>query len=85
MLKYNTQLETNISTIKKLVYTWLGLYYIRTVVLEKGTYILKEFDKTKLFKIYIKNWLKKFIKCKEFYKLIILVENLKVEGEESEK
>jgi hypothetical protein len=77
-------LEADISITKKLVYKWLGPYYIRTAISEKGTYILEEFDSTKLLRTYARNRLKKFIKRKGFYELVILVENLKVveEGEE---
>jgi hypothetical protein len=48
-------LKTNISTVKKLAYKWLGLYRIQIAVLEKETYILEEFDRIKLPKTYAEN------------------------------
>jgi hypothetical protein len=83
VLRHNAQLETDISTARKLAYKWLGPYRIRTAVSEKGTYILEEFDGTKLPRTYAGNRLKKFIKREGFYELVMLAENLEAEeGEE---
>ena len=82
VLRHNAQLEADMSTAKKLVYKWSGPYRIRTAVLEKGTYILEEFDGTRLPGTYAGNRLKKFVKRKGFYEPVVLVEDL--EAEESE-
>ena len=82
VLRHNAQLEADMSTAKKLAYKWSGPYRIRTAVSEKGTYILEEFDGTRLPGTYAGNRLKKFVKRKGFYEPVVLVEDL--EAEESE-
>jgi hypothetical protein len=87
VLRYNAQLEADISTAKKLVYKWLGPYRIWTAVLEKGTYILEEFDRTRLPRTYARNRLKKFVKREGFYEPVVLAEDPEAEeeGEEQEE
>jgi hypothetical protein len=85
VLRHNAQLETDMSTARKLAYKWLGPYRIRTAVSEKGTYILEEFDETRLPGTYAGNCLKKFVKREGFYEPVILAEDLEAEEEESEK
>jgi hypothetical protein len=82
VLRHNAQLEADMSTARKLVYKWSGPYRIRTAVLEKGTYILEEFDGTRLPRTYAGNRLKKFVKREGFYEPVVLVED--PEAEESE-
>jgi hypothetical protein len=82
VLRHNAQLEADISTAEKLVYKWSGPYHIRTVISEKGTYILEEFDSTKLPGTYAGNRLKKFVKREGFYEPVVLAEDLKAEESE---
>jgi hypothetical protein len=51
----------------KLSYKWLGPYRVRKAILEKGTYILEEFDGTPLAGTYTSNRLKKFVERHRFY------------------
>src|SRR5277367_6221027 len=55
---------------RKLSYKWLGPYRIQKAILKKGTYILKEFDGTKLASTYSRNRLKKFVERHGFYILV---------------
>jgi hypothetical protein len=55
---------------RKLSYKWFSLYKVKKVILNKGTYFLEEFDKTKLASAYSRNRLKKFVQRSRFYMLI---------------
>jgi hypothetical protein len=46
------------------------------VILNKGTYFLKEFDKTELASTYTSNCLKKFVQRNRFYMLVATGTNL---------
>ena len=61
MLLHNTRRKGDISTILKLASRWLGLYRIRQVDQEKGTYLLEELDGMLLYSIFLGNRLKKFV------------------------
>jgi hypothetical protein len=62
---------------QKLSYKWLGPYRVKKAILEKGTYILEEFDGIELSSTYARNRLKKFVEWHSFY---ILVATLDSEG-----
>ncbi len=66
MLLHNTRRKGDISTILKLASRWLGLYRIRQVDQEKGTYLLEELDDTLLYNIFSDHRLKKFV-IREYY------------------
>ena len=55
---------------RKLSYKWLGPYRVRKAILEKGTYILEEFDGIELSGTYSRNRLKKFVERRSFYNLV---------------
>ena len=55
VLKYNAKKKLDRSTICKLLYKWLRLYQVRTADTGKGTYELKEFDRTPLLGTYSEN------------------------------
>ena len=55
---------------RKLSYKWLGPYKVRKAILDKGTYFLEEFNKTKLASTYSSNCLKKFVQRSRFYMLV---------------
>jgi hypothetical protein len=55
------------SQIQKLLYKWLGQYRVRKAIPEKGTYILEEFDRTRLAGTYLGNRLRKFVVWNRFY------------------
>ena len=55
------------SQSRKLSYKWLGPYRVQKAIPNKGTYILEEFDKTKLASTYSGNRLKKFVQKSRFY------------------
>ena len=77
MLKHDAKGEIDMSRKKKLLYWWLGLYHVQEATPKKGTYVLEEFDRTRVPRTHARNRLKKFVKRNSFYKL--------VEGEESSK
>jgi hypothetical protein len=58
------------SQSQKLSYKWLGPYKVWKAILDKGTYILEEFDRTKLASTYSGNRLKKFVQRSRFYMLV---------------
>ena len=46
VLRHDAKLELDRSTVKKLVYKWMGPYCVKRAISEKGTYELEEFDRT---------------------------------------
>jgi len=68
VLRHDIKNKQNQSTKRKLLYKWLGLYCVQTALIEKGTYKLKEFNRTCVLGTHLGNWLKKFIERKGFYK-----------------
>lgn len=58
VLLYDSQREANMSI--KLAFKWLEPYRIAEVVPEKGTYLLKELNGTRLKGTIAGNWLKRF-------------------------
>jgi hypothetical protein len=55
------------SQVRKLSYKWLSLYKVWKAIPDKGTYFLKEFDRTELASTYASNRLKKFVQRDRFY------------------
>ena len=70
VLWYNTKLELDKSTTNKLVYKWIGPYYVHRAILEKSTYELEEFDRTPIPGTHLGNCLKKFVRHDGFYELV---------------
>ena len=58
------------SQSQKLSYKWLSLYKVQKAILDKGTYFLEEYNKTKLASTYSRNRLKKFVQRSRFYMLV---------------
>jgi hypothetical protein len=54
-----------------LSYKWLSLYQVQKAILDKGTYLLEEFDGTELASTYSSNRLKKFVQRDRFYILVV--------------
>jgi hypothetical protein len=67
VLRHDSIAEIDMSRNRKLSYKWLGPYRVRKAILEKGTYILEEFDGTPLAGTYASNRLKKFVERDRFY------------------
>ena len=55
------------SQSRKLSYKWLSPYKVQKAILDKGTYILEEFNGTELASTYSRNRLKKFVQRSRFY------------------
>ena len=70
VLRHNAKLELDKSTTNKLVYKWIGPYYVHRAILEKGTYKLEEFDGTPILGTHLENCLKKFVRHNRFYELV---------------
>ena len=84
VLRHNAKNEQDQLTKRKLLYKWLGLYCVRTALIEKGIYKLKEFNGTHVLGTHLGNQLKKFVKRKGFYKLVEDKEEDKDNNEEEE-
>lgn len=67
VLRHDSIAEIDMSRNRKLSYKWLGPYRVQKAIPEKGTYILEEFDGTKLSGTYSGNRLKKFVERHGFY------------------
>ena len=85
VLQHNAKLELDKSTTKKLVYKWIGLYYIKKAIVEKRTYELEEFNRTPVLGTHPRNQLKKFVKHKGFYELVKAKEEVEEEAKEETK
>ena len=80
VLQHDAKLDIDMSTAKKLAYCWIGPYCVKEAILEKGTYMLKEFDRTPIPRTHMGNQLKKFVKRKGFYEPV----SLDIDREEEE-
>jgi hypothetical protein len=60
VLVHDTQREKDVFSNRKLKYRWLGPYKVAEAIHEKGTYILQEFDGTRLRGTFAGNRLKPF-------------------------
>jgi hypothetical protein len=67
VLQHDSIAKINMSQVRKLSYKWLGLYKVQKAIPNKGTYFLKEFDRTELASTYSSNHLKKFVQRSRFY------------------
>jgi hypothetical protein len=77
VLKHDSIAEIDMSRNRKLSYKWLGPYWVKKAIPEKGTYILEEFDGTQLAGTYSGNRLKKFIERQGFYVPVATTESSK--------
>ena len=55
---------------------------MQAALIEKGIYELKEFNRTCVLGTHLGNWLKKFVKCKGFYKPVKDEDNNEEEEED---
>jgi len=85
VLKHDAQSEIDISSDRKLAYKWYRPYRVKTAFLEKGTYILEEFDRTLLPGIFAGNRLKKFVKREGIYEPEMSADRSEGEEEEEEE
>ena len=67
VLRHDSVAEIDMSRSRRLSYKWLGPYRVQKAIPDKGTYILEEFDGTKLAGTYSGNRLKKFVVRNRFY------------------
>jgi hypothetical protein len=85
VLRHDAQSEIDKSSDRKLVYKWYRPYRIKTIVPEKGTYILEELDRTLLPRTFAGNRLKKFVKRKGIYEPETSASDLGERSEEEEE
>ena len=84
-MKHDAKGEIDMSRKKKLLYWWLGPYYMQEAVPKKGTYELKEFDGTRVPRTHARNCLKKFVRRDGFYKLVEGEDDARLEEQTKEE
>jgi hypothetical protein len=75
VLWHDSIAEIDMSRNRKLSYKWLGPYRVRKAILEKGTYVLEEFDGIELSGTYAGNRLKKFVERDRLYTPVTIEPN----------